>query len=104
MAIITKEEFGVVHLWQPLMWHCNQYIVGNKAGLKKLADAIQKSLESEIPVITKVEMFTSDGEGHDIVINVVSDKDAEHLAVPYTDEIAEEHESNKNAIFPWNMV
>ncbi len=85
----------VVHLWQPLMWHCDQNIVGNKAGLTLLKEAIQKAIDNEKGV---AEVFTSDGEGHHVIVQCVTE--TEYLAVPYTDEIASE--KNEKAIYPWS--
>lgn len=90
-----EEEMPVVHLWQPLMWHCDQNIVGNKEGLTLLKDALQKAIDTGKGV---AEAFISDGEGHDVIIQCV--KEIDLLAVPYTDECAGEH--REEAIFPWS--
>jgi hypothetical protein len=95
--VTETKEMPVVHLWQPLMWHCDQNIVGNKEGLELLKEAIQKAIDNEKGV---AEVFISDGEGHDIIIQCV--KETELLAVPYTDEVAKEHQ--ERAIYPWGAV
>jgi len=77
------------------MWHCDQNIVGNKAGLVLIKEAIQTAIDNEKGI---AEVFTSDGEGHHIVVQCVTETKC--LAVPYTDEIASE--KNEKAIFPWS--
>jgi|WetSurMetagenome_2_1015567.scaffolds.fasta_scaffold27392_3 hypothetical protein len=89
-------EYPVVHVWQQLMWHCDGYIIGNREGLSNLKDAIEDALKNNQ---SKSQVFSSDGEGYDI--KIICTEETEHLAVTYTDEIAQE--KSEHAIFPWDM-
>jgi len=91
-----KKEMPVVHLWQPLMWHCDQHIVGNKEGLRRLVDIINGAINTNGKSSTC--LYINDGEGHDLTVECV--EDTALLAVPYTDEIAKER--SEKAIYPWS--
>jgi hypothetical protein len=95
---MTKEEFGVVHIWGQGAWHETAYIRGNRSGLERLKRAVDEALEAGSG---SAEAYVSDGEGYDIDIRIVSDKDAEMLAVPYFEDIAREDETRDDLIFPW---
>lgn len=90
--------YPVVHIWQQLMWHCNGYIIGNKEGLLKLKEAIDKAINSGK---SEAETFASDGEGYNIKVICIEDEETEYLAVSYTDEVAQE--KSEKAVYPWDM-
>lgn len=74
----------VLHIYPQLMWHDDAYIFGNRAGLTRLRDAINKALELPASV-AECESFTSDGEGYSTYVRIMSDKDADELRLPYAD-------------------
>lgn len=92
-----KDE-PIIHLWSPGSWHEPQYIIGNKTGLEQLAALIEKVLKQKDSRATS-EFFINDGEGHDIVVKCVPEKDVYTIAAPYTEEYAQEH--RENAIYPY---
>jgi hypothetical protein len=95
---MTKEDFGVVHIWGQGAWHETVYIRGNRSGLERLKRAVDDALEVGS---ASTEAYVSDGEGYDIDIRMVDDEDAEMLAVPYFEDIAREDETRDDLIFPW---
>lgn len=93
----------VVHLWAGASFHEDGYIVGNKEGLEALRRAIDYALvnsDCDVSISKTFDIFTSDGEGYDL--HVIVTKDTDKIALPYTEDFAEEHRDN--AVYPWHMV
>jgi hypothetical protein len=88
----------IVHLWSPMSFHEPQWVVGNKAGLQALRDAIDIALKTHGSACA--EVFTNDGEGYDLGVHCIADSDIDNLAVPYTESYAKEH--REHAVFPWD--
>lgn len=93
----------VVHTWQPYAHHEEAYIVGNRDGLIRLRNAIDVALRPRDTSDTTVrtEVFIADGEGYDLIIQLVHDTD--RLAVPYTADYAREHDES-DSLKPWETA
>ncbi len=99
---------ALLHLYAQAMYHFEAYVVGNRAGLLKLREAIDAALAGEGSRGTGCarDVFVRDGEGYDVF---VVREDApwrgppwDRLAVPYTDESASS--KRKDAIWPHQLV
>ena len=92
----------VIHLWAGASFHEDGYIVGNKEGLESLRRAIDYALvNSDCDVSTSnTEVSASDGEGYDL--HIILTKDTDKIALPYTEDFAEEQRDD--AVYPWHMV
>lgn len=88
-----------LHVYAQEQWHDSAYIVGTKEDLLKLQAAITNaiSLGKATP-----DFFVNDGEGYDVIIQVVDELVAGKLTVPYTDEIASEKNSS-GRVRPWEL-
>lgn len=87
-----------LHIHGQQSWHDSAYIVGTREDLIKLRDAIDAAIGLE----KKIAMFyVNDGEGYDVMIYRVDEHTAGRLAVPYTEEMAAEHASDK--VWPWDL-
>ena len=95
------DTMDVVHVWAQEYFHCDGFIVGNKGGLLKLKDAIEKALADKNGM-AKCEVFVCDGEGYDLHV-VAVEGDTKDLATPYVDE-SFAAENREHAIYPWNQV
>jgi len=93
----------VIHLWAGASFHEEGYIVGNKDGLEALRRAIDYAIansDCEMSDSKTFDVFTSDGEGYDV--HVIVTKNTNEIALPYTEDFAEEY--RKNAVYPWHMI
>ena len=92
----------VLHLWQPFSYHDESYVVGNRDGLKRLRDALDIALRSVDDANTTVRdtAYIADGEGYDLVIQLVAD--TTHLATPYTS--ADAIDWREDAVKPWEAT
>lgn len=87
-----------LHLYAQLHWHDEAYIVGNRAGLEALRDAIARAL-NEQDGRAQADVFTNDGEGYMAMVACVSDETMGRMRVPYTDEIA----ASPDGDGPWRL-
>lgn len=90
-----------LHLYGQGQWHGDAYIIGNTEGLKALRDAIDRALNEERGA-SSLSAFVNDGEGfYTGVVKIDKPEDFDRLAVPYNDEIAQDHRGE--AIWPWQI-
>jgi hypothetical protein len=99
------EKIALIHLYGQLIWHDEALIIGNRAGLEKLIDALNRAL---ISGKSKAGASTADGEGYDLHI-VCQDKDWQSdgwqkLKLPYTDREIREIIKKKNEIDPFSLI
>jgi len=80
-------------------WHDSAFIIGDKVALKALYAALGKVIESDKDEAIGVKFFVNDGEGFSVVI--IPEKDMEKMAVPYSNEYAQE--KSKIAVWPWDL-
>lgn len=89
-----------LHVYAQSDWHSESYIVGTTQSLKALRDAIDQALQDETGV---TESMVNDGEGFDLVVACVDNlQEFDKLSVPYTSDVAQEH--NAAAKDPWDMA
>ena len=55
------EEVPVLKVFSPQIWHDSGYVVGNRAGLEALRDAVDEALKNGAG---SGEVFETDGEGY----------------------------------------
>lgn len=95
------DDSAYLHLYGQEQWHGDAYIIGNTAGLKALRDAIDRALANEKGA-DSLSAFVNDGEGYYTgVVKIDKPEDFDRLAVPYNDEIAQDHRDD--AIWPWQI-
>lgn len=88
-----------LHIYAQSDWHGESFLVGTTHALKALRDAIDQALEKDTAV---VESMVNDGEGFDIVVaRIDNQEEFDKLSVPYTSDIAQEH--NPHAKNPWEI-
>lgn len=86
-----------LHIYAQGEWHGEAHIIGTTEALRKLRAAIDSALTEGGGTATS---FTNDGEGFDTaVVRVDNAEEFAKLAVPYTNEIAKDH----NGKGPWDM-
>jgi len=87
-GISCNEEFQVntLHIYSPMIWHDDAFIVGDTASLLELRAAIDMAFATGCGTFLAT---VSDGEGFDMFV-VREDDEAvlNDLQFPYTDEIA----------------
>lgn len=88
-----------LHLYPGAFWHDDGAIVGTRAGLAELRDALEIALRDGNAVASA---FVNDGEEYCIYVHQVTDDDMQKMAVPYTDEMAAEHEDS-DALWPHQL-
>lgn len=88
------KDVPVVHVYEHYSDHCDVIILGNRKGLLALYDAIGNALTTMDGKGT-TEVYVNDGEGYDLEIQVVDEKEIDNLPVPYTAAHAKER-SNKS--------
>jgi len=93
----------IIHLWVGAAFHENGYIVGNKEGLEALRRAIDYALvnsDCDVSISKTFGVSTSDGEGYDI--HIISTKNTDEIALPYTASFATER--RMGCKYPWHTV
>lgn len=85
----------ILHIYGQSHWHDDATIAGTREALTALRNAIDTALRGGAAAC---QSFVNDGEGYNIMIRTLSDKDARRMALPYTDEIASE--KGENAFWP----
>lgn len=72
-----------LHIYAQGFWHDTAYIVGDRAGLTALRDALNVALEKGCGAC---EPFASDGEGYETRVELCEDEATwKALQMPYTD-------------------
>lgn len=75
-----------VHVYPQLMWHCTASIIGTREGIEAVRDAINEALAKNDRA--SAEVMASDGEGYDLIIEVIDEALFDTLYPPYVDEVA----------------
>jgi len=93
-----------LHIYGQEVWHEEAFIVGDRISLELLRDCLNQVLEGKEDAVahTKAEFSVNDGEGYDLHIALVSDKQMDKMAAPYTKEMARDH--GENAIYPASLL
>lgn len=93
------DSIRLLHLYAQPAWHDDAWIVGNRAGLKALAQAIQNALASNEG---RAEVMVADGEGYTLKVHLDNSEWQSQSwvkrAEPYTNEIA--CEQRQDAVWP----
>ena len=90
---------NILHVYGQGQWHEEVFIVGDKVALQLLVNAINKAISDGAG---ECQTSVNDGEGFDVHIRLVNDQQMlDKLAVPYTDDVAEE--KDKSAMAPWAL-
>ena len=100
-----KEQFETtfegLHVHGQAVWHDAAYIVGTRAGIQKLRDALDAALAAEDGTAMAEEVFANDGEGYQVNVHVLPYAEFSPLACPYTDEIAR---YPVDSFWPWHLA
>ncbi|MFJ6411301.1 hypothetical protein ACIQLG_00720 [Terribacillus saccharophilus] len=91
---MTLKGTNHLHLYAQTRHHADAFIVGNREGLTRLRDALNKSLEDGQ---AQAEFFPSDGEGYDTYIKLLNDDDEElfeSLEMPYSEQFGPTNRNN----------
>ena len=98
-----KPDLPLLHLHAQEQEHAEAWVVGNRAGLVALRDALDRALAMNVP--TSAHAFVNDGEGFALI--VIPDDSPwlspawTQAARPYTDAIAV---NNIDALMPWRRL
>ncbi len=76
-----------VHIYGQPSWHDNAHVIGNRAGLEALRDAINDALRTGAQ---QAEVYATDGEGYGIKVVELADAILDEMPLPYTDPEARE--------------
>lgn len=87
-----------LHIYAQACWHDEAWIAGNREGLTRLRDAIDKALLDGHGKSDRV--FTADGEGYHVVAMKLADQEFGKLGMPYTAKIA----AGGGTQWPWMMA
>lgn len=94
-----SKDPAVLHLYPGASYHDEGYVVGNRAGLLNLRDAIDRALEKQHSETT---VFVSDGEGYEVFVIMQDtswqDKIWQNLLLPYAKD------SNPNVLYPHQLI
>lgn len=88
----------ILHIYAQSCGHDEAWIAGNHEGLMRLRDAIDKALLDGRGDSDSV--FTTDGEGYQVIAVQMTDAELGKLGMPYTDNIA----TSSGGVWPWTMV
>ncbi|MCR4293612.1 MAG: hypothetical protein NUV76_12135 [Candidatus Kuenenia sp.] len=91
-------KYPVVHIYGQHSHHMEVFILGNKQGLISLRNAINEAVYSGKKE-AEVEVYCNDGEGYDVYIKMVNDKNIDKLPVPYTADYAQDTTGRSPASF-----
>lgn len=75
---------NTLHIYAQFTNHDYAFILGDRAGLIALRNAIHGALINDSGR-DQCQIFASDGEGYQVLIGVLSSDEAGKLATPYTD-------------------
>lgn len=78
----------IVHIYGQEYWHSSAHVIGNRAGMAALREAIDQALATQDAQTATVSV--NDGEGYFLNVHVTDENEAMELAIPYTDEFAKE--------------
>lgn len=92
------ELSNYLHVYGPGAWHDDSNLIGDREALTKLRDAINVALEKGQSTMLS---FTTDGEGYNLNICLMEQKNLDKMALPYIEEIASDHK--ENVVHPWQV-
>lgn len=70
-------------------WHQEAEVIGNRAGLEALRDAITRALGNGLD---EAEVYCTDGEGYGITVLELCDELLDEMPLPYTDDDAKQQD------------
>lgn len=89
----------ILHIYAQDSWHQTATIVGNREGLQKLANALNKLLSITSGHAETFETFANDGEGYECrVLWLEHEATWQQIATPYTDDICQR--ANEGKVIP----
>lgn len=98
--MLGKAAQGTLNVYPQHVWHDDVYIVGNRAALELLAEAVQKALDGGRGQCLS---FANDGEGYDVhIVRLEGEETWDRMAVPYTADYAEEN--RPDALWPCKLL
>ena len=78
-------EEDTLHVYSPYAYHGDAYIVGTRAGLSLLRDALNWLLaQSTESTATGFQSFTADGEGYMLTVLLDTESGMDAYVLPYT--------------------
>lgn len=85
---VNDQASTKLHVYAPISWHADTFVVGSPAALRALRDACDSALATNVS--QSFLSYTEDGEGFvAFVVPLAADDDRwSKLPLPYTDEIA----------------
>ena len=87
-----------LHVYGQEAWHDPAWIAGDRDGLLRLREAIDKALQSGLGVIEPV--FTADGEGYVITVMQLNKDELSAMELPYTVDYAR----GSGGTTPWDQA
>lgn len=88
-----------VHVYPQFCQHEPAFIFGDREGLIRLRDAIDRTLAEPSDAVAHADIFTADGEGYCIVALCLESEEMHQLLLPYQDEFAP-----KAGVVPWDLL
>lgn len=78
-------EEDILHVYSPYGHHGDAYIVGTRAGLSLLRDALAWLLAAKGAAnATGFQTFTADGEGYSLTVSLEAESGMDAYVLPYT--------------------
>lgn len=74
----------LLHLYTQAHWHDAGHVVGDRAGLTALRDAIDRALTNKAAA---AHVSAADGEGYAVVVILLASKNMAGLVEPYVDQV-----------------
>lgn len=86
-----SHDVPLLHLYSPPCWHDDAWLVGTKAGLACLRDALDLVLLDDVPGdVTTDGLFGVDGEGYRVRVVLTTEAGMAGYVLPYTDAMAQD--------------
>ena len=89
---------SIVHIYGQHSWHTNAIILGNRKGIMALRNAINIALDKTEGRGAQ-RVYINDGEGYNIEIQIVENKEIDKIHVPYTADYAQDRSGKNPATF-----
>jgi hypothetical protein len=93
------EKMETLHIYGQASEHCPAWVAGNREGLLRLRDAIDKAILSDGLGKSEV-VFCADGEGYTVTVMKLGAADLGGMAMPYTADEAE----MAGGVWPWEVA
>lgn len=88
-------EGEYLHVYSPLIWHDDAFILGNRKGLEALRDRIDRALEHGASMDATGGFFQNDGEGYTVSVLRIDDDLIDRIPCSYTDDCARDDGSHE---------